>query len=355
MKLAVAVRRGAGVAHHPQAGRGAAGGVALGAGGAEGDERDRGRRLVEHPVGVAEVEARLHHGARGRRRAGRGTGRPAPSDADADAPRGRPARACGTRAAGCWNRRSASASTAPGSGSTPAIACGWISSPRSVRVALRPGIIVSAKACRIAPSTRHRRGRGVGGQQALGGGQGARARARPTPSTVARCQEVAPRQLGAHGPARSPQACACPPGMAQPVFSLTDAPARRGDGVAAGSRWRGVAPAAAAARPRAYDGSNPFICTLQDVGLRHRLSRTPTPTPSACEFNKTPPERDRARGGRLPLPGARAGGGRLEQVLLLPDRPLARLGRAGRRRPPRPTTTTAATSSTRRAARAAWT
>ena len=33
---------------------------------------------------------------------------------------------------------------------TPAIAFGWISLPRSVRVALRPGIIVSANACSVA-------------------------------------------------------------------------------------------------------------------------------------------------------------------------------------------------------------
>ena len=97
------------------------------------------------------------------RTADRGTGPPRSSERASTARPGRPARARRSRSAGCGTAASASVSTAPGSWCTPAIAFGWISLPRSVSWARRPGISVSATACRVASARLTAASAGCGG------------------------------------------------------------------------------------------------------------------------------------------------------------------------------------------------
>ena len=148
-EVAVAVRRGARMAHHLEAA--ACAGVALRwvAAAQKAVKGTAAPASQTTRVGLVEGESAARRRRSGRRSRGRGTSRPAALSA----PRARrptPGPASSKPIRGWLASSSASASTAPGSGSTPAIACGWIGLPSSVRVARRPGMIVSKKACSVA-------------------------------------------------------------------------------------------------------------------------------------------------------------------------------------------------------------
>ena len=97
------------------------------------------------------------------------------------------------------------------------------------------------------------------------------------------------------------------------------------------TRWLAAASAAGAQSRRRvapYDGSIPFNCELQDVGTGTDFP-DPGRRPVLRRVRQDEPERHRLRARRLRRPGAGAGRGRGDQVLLLPARPLDRLGRPG--------------------------
>ena len=91
----------------------------------------------------------------------------------------------------------------------------------------------------------------------------------------------------------------------------------------------GALPAHASDPPSGWDGTNPFACTLQQAGLGATVP-DPNADPYCVDFDKRHQNVDRARRRRLPGQRARARRRRGAQVLLLPVRPLARLG--GRKR-----------------------
>ena len=132
-----------------------------------------------------------------------------------------------------------------------------------------------------------------------------------------------PRRRTYQEPARlHPGSGYCPRG----VCGLGDRDRRR--------RRAAVRPRAAAAEQPAgpfapWDGSNPFNCTIQNVGTGTDFP-DPGADPFCVEFDKT--QQNVTDLGHPRLPRQRAGtrrGGR-GQVLLLPDRPLDGLGRPGR-------------------------
>ena len=92
--------------------------------------------------------------------------------------------------------------------------------------------------------------------------------------------------------------------------------------------------AAPAARVRAAHAAG-TARTRSPASCSRRASSADGPAPRRRpvlrRVRQAPPERHRARRRRLPLQGAGARRRRRRQVLLLPVRPLARLGRAGRR------------------------
>ena len=87
---------------------------------------------------------------------------------------------------------------------------------------------------------------------------------------------------------------------------------------------------ARSAEPVGWNGENPFVCTLQQAGFGTAGPRSRR-RPVLRGVRQAPSERHRARHRRLPQQGARARRRRERQVLLLPVRPLALIGRAERR------------------------
>ena len=77
-----------------------------------------------------------------------------------------------------------------------------------------------------------------------------------------------------------------------------------------------------------YDGAIPFQLRAPERRHRHRLPR-PRRRPVLRRVRQDEPERHRLRHRRLHRPGAGPGRRRGQQVLLLPARPLDRLGRPG--------------------------
>ena len=287
--------------------------------------------------------------------------------------RGRRARARRSRASGCGASSSASASTAPGSGSTPAIACGWIALPRSVRVAGRPGMIVSKKACSVAvgeadrglpasagsasaPRPAERESDHRAERRARRRGRGTRgARAPPR----ARCGSRRPSSASKYSSIARGEPSGAYAATA-PVSSRAVSGRRSSRSSALVAALALLAPSAAAAaqppsagRSRPWDGSNPFNCEIQDVGTGTDFP-DPGADPFCVEFDKTQQNvTDLGIVDFLAKEPARRRRGR-RQVLLLPARPLDRLDRARARRPSSGTGT-AATSLTRRRASSAAT
>src|SRR3954452_22773548 len=175
---------------------------------------------------------------------------------------------------GSWKVRSASASTAPGSVSTPAIASGSISSPRSVFAALRPGRMVSAKACSVASSGRTAAMAGSAAIIRSATGSAARTIA-PAPSPAVR------RMKSRRESSRS-------------TIPMGVEPNERWDRMLRFMRAMLVAglllvalPAASAGAqgPSGWDGTNPFACTLQQVGTGTDFPQ-PDADPFCVEFDK---------------------------------------------------------------------
>ena len=143
---------------------------------------------------VARRRARRRRPRRACRTAGRGTGRRAAASAPR-ARRGTPARARRSRSAGCGRAAARRPRRRPARRATPAIAFGWISLPRSVRVRLaardqRVGEgLQRAVVSEVAGAARARRR--ARRRSATGSAESTRP---PSASTVARLQHLAARQ-----------------------------------------------------------------------------------------------------------------------------------------------------------------
>src|SRR3954453_10551191 len=175
---------------------------------------------------------------------------------------------------GAWKTPKPAAPTAPGPGSTPAIASGSISSPRSVFAALRPGRIVSAKACSVASSGRTAAMAGSAGIIRSATGRAARTLA-PAPGPAVR------RMKSRRESSRS-------------TIPMGVEPNERWDRMLRFMRAMLVAglllaalPAASAGAqgPSGWDGTNPFACTLQQVGTGTDFPQ-PDADPFCVEFDK---------------------------------------------------------------------
>src|SRR3954468_10976903 len=179
---------------------------------------------------------------------------------------------------GSWYRRRASASTAPGSLSTPAIASGSISSPRSVFATLRPGRIVSANACSVASSGRSAAIAGSAAIMRSATGSAARTIA-PAPSSAVR------RMKSRRESSRSTIPMDVEPTFGQgPMLRFMRALLVAAL-LLAGCAAIAAAPAGAQG-PSGWDGKNPFVCTLQQVGTGTDFPQ-PNADPFCVEFDKT--------------------------------------------------------------------